>query len=135
MSISRSLRFYELINARSNVNFMLEFECECLIKEHIIDAFKMVKSKHPYFQMQVNFKADGSAEFVNYPNLDDNINIEHIQLSSKSEFNDWESRLVKIGSNPEFLSSLVRLELYSFNNRQHQLLCCVNHAGKFSFFV
>lgn len=64
MANKRELRFYELINSTSNVNFMLDFECDNLKKEDIEKAFKLVKKRHPYFRMEIKQNKEGKPEFV-----------------------------------------------------------------------
>lgn len=127
MASGRPLRFYEQINSGSNVNFMLDFECEKLVTKEIVSkAFEYVKKRHPYFQMRINNGSSG-LEFVPDPDraLQIDVNVETCQS------HDWQSRLIKIATKTDnYLDSLVRLELYSFDNGRYQLYGCVNHAGK-----
>lgn len=129
---TRKLRFYELINSTSNVNFMLDFECVNLKKENIIEAFKLVKKRHPYFRMQIRATIeDGTLEFVEDPHWAENVYLENFELASELNLNNWQTRLINFGSKPRDSSiTVVYLELCSFENRLHQLFGCVNHAGE-----
>jgi hypothetical protein len=131
---TRKLRFYEIINSTSNVNFMLDFECVNLKKENMIEAFKLVKKRHPYFRMQIRAtNEDDTLEFVEDPDWAENVYLEHFELASKLNLNNWQSRLINLGSKPRDSSiTVVYLELFSFENRLHQLFGCVNHAGESS---
>lgn len=129
MANKRELRFYELINSTSNVNFMLDFECDNLKKEDIEKAFKLVKKRHPYFRMEIKQNKEGKPEFVENPNLDANINLNHYNITSKSDLDNWKPRLIQLGSNQNNANNLVSFELYSFDNRFHRLYGSINHSG------
>lgn len=129
---SRPLRLYEQINSGSNVNFMLDFDCDKPItKEDLIEAFKLVKARHPYYQMRIDKSSSSTPTFVHEPDLDAHIDIEKFNLTSSDQFDEWRSRLVKLASNADNSNSLARLELYSCDDRgqRYQLYGCVNHAG------
>lgn len=124
----RPLRFYEQINSKSNVNFMLDFECDKPVsKETVTKAFELVRKRHPYFQMRIDAS---SATFVHEPNQALDLAVEHYDMTTSSVNDDWQSRLVRIGSNLAYSDSLARFELYSFGNGRYQLYGCINHAGK-----
>ncbi|CAF0719677.1 unnamed protein product [Brachionus calyciflorus] len=128
----RPLRFYESICLPSNINFMLSLECSALVPEHIKTAFRMIKKRHPYFRMKIKRNNNGSAEFIEMISKEEleTVFLERFEVTSEKEFENWEARLIAIGSKPHDSSqSTFYLELCSFNKTRHQLFACVNHSG------
>lgn len=128
----RELRLYEQICLPSNVNFMLDFNAPHMTKNHVIEAFKMVKRKHPYFRMAIEKDEQGKPTFVE-KNIDDQqISIEFLLVDARMRIKSWQTRLVSIGCKPHDNSqSVFHLELISFDNTSHhQLIASVNHSGK-----
>ena len=131
--MSRKVQFYEMINSYSNVNFMLDIKSDTFKLAHLIESFKLVAKKHPYYRMKLmNNLQDGSLEFIEKTNLDElnHVYVEHNYLTSIEELNnEWQTRLIKHACKKhDSTKSVIYFCVFSFENR-HQINACINHAG------
>ena len=140
----RDLRLYEIICARMNISFMIDFNAVELNKEHLSTALNYVKLKHPYLRMKLVDDHGNevlSNEFQNafqafkYVEMNDNqkmfVPISMHKVNSEADFNQWQERLIHVANvDRNFSKSLIFLDVYSLNDtNRHQIYGCINHSG------
>lgn len=137
MSLERNLAFYERDCSLANINLMIQIETPCLTKDLLNDAFKLLKTKHPYMRMKIVKNEGSTDQMMNLKFVEqseDEIKmtpIESFILENENDLLSWNERLIKIGNGErKHDESVVYVELYSLKNSDiHQIYFCVNHAG------
>ena len=80
---------------------MIQFDCKSLCPSLVKDAFRLVKKRHPYFRMKMETNnKNKSLQFVEMATQSEmeSIYLKSFDLNSRTELNEWQSRLINLGS-------------------------------------